>query len=931
MKKIGILLTVLIVSGVQALAQITAFESAIPRLALGMSKLSYVEQATIYVGPDESRLLGECVFRLPDEQRRHRLQADRGPLRQPVYVALSFAGADDVQPLYPSHEYTKDGKDAEVTVRFLLPSSLSAKLKDRDKWEDVAVRLRIDNRLLHRGRGNFPLRGQRSGASEEVTFEIKRDADKFAEAKEAWLVSLKRQLTASIRLHQDNEAEILALWRWSGNIPTDRHESWKDSPIFEYAASLSGMRDVQDALPDSPDKTIEQSARTETPPEPITLPLVETGTTELPQSVSPLAKWCPRSCYYVEFENAGDFLAVTDEATELFDEWSPGTYPIPATELLDEHLDNLGIDRDFLNEHRDSIRTVAVAGWDPYYQSGTNVLLLLETDGEIPLPDATPFTHRAEGALLLSTGEKMIAMAKNAFAEGKSLRQVNNFRDSRHRVAPKDGEDGKVFLYLSDFWFTNLLSPRWWIHTKRRNLTDARIRLVHLLNAALQRETGHRNPYTVKEMRTNKSLPESMRSWLFKGLETLETNPSDVVHEEIGGLYAHTPIDELPFVKVTKEEKKAYENFRRDYVRRWQQMDPVAFQLVRDETSGKWKYRLYVSPISLRSDYRNLTQLVPKEKSPHRWNLIDGQVAGLSVKIHTPMIQPFLHGIKLPVTVTLQALGFDMASRSVTPQYWWERRRGQLWHSHARAPVAIAAPSLLLRALRPMVGGELVESGYEDIDEIPRFSYLELYSLLHHDAPDIGIGYFGLDPDTMIRIRDDDDKEGVESDVVSDIAFFLDLHRGHKLRIKLLIEAVKNRSIAGWRRNSRIRRAANLLGLNEKQMNTIFDGKIFPGTYPKFTELISAMPREYGLDMDKRRRYSNVTNFGFDELPDALTNLKRTDGFITIEPSALLFEGHFSFFEDEINSGRTSPRETSREEPDEEEEPRETTLDFDAG
>ncbi|MEI7590423.1 MAG: hypothetical protein WCJ49_03825, partial [Deltaproteobacteria bacterium] len=72
--------------------------------------------------------------------------------------------------------------------------------------------------------------------------------------------------------------------------------------------------------------------------------------------------------------------------------------------------------------------------------------------------------------------------------KGDNLRMEPGFRHSRNRLSSvSEGQKERFFMYLSDAWFTNILSPQWIIQNLRLNRADARIRLAELLKIAWMR------------------------------------------------------------------------------------------------------------------------------------------------------------------------------------------------------------------------------------------------------------------------------------------------------------------------------------------------------------------------------------------------------------------------------------------------------------
>jgi hypothetical protein len=811
-------------------------------------------------------------------------------------------------PLYPVFLLNETAEKEKFECIFLLPHSYYEQLVKYSKAASISTTAYTAN-----GRYNNLV------DDKKVNIDFCSDMPQVLKLQDRWKAAIKQQLSINLSHYEDTEFETFLYMRLFNSVPQQKPNNWKKDDLSKLFFTFSGLNDIRDAVPLDKDDEPLMEAYNQAPPKPLSLPQVSVIKTDV---IPGLAKWVPRSCYYIEWKGFKKFKSTLSGFTEQFDKWSPGTYPSSGDQIVAEYLEKAGLgDKKSLR----NIESIALAGWDFYFQSGTSILLVMKTKNPFKKLPAAPFVSSPEkNIIVLSTSKKLYKMALEAYAKKRSLSQVNNFAYSRKRLSVSKGESELVWLYLSDYWLTNLLSPRWLILSNRLAKLDARLRFVYLLKICRMLETASNKLPSLKEIKSSPFLSPKLKKWLFAGL----VEKSEVIKDEkFGSLYKHPPIDAMPFGKVSKSEASRYRNFKRLYTRRWKQIDPIALQLVRNN-KGVYKTRLYISPISNRSDFRSIQNFAPKQKVKHVIKQIDGKAFGLSVAIATPAFKPFLGNIALPVNMFIQLVGFDFAPSSYSPASWLEPARSYDYMSYLRIPAAISLPSLAFNALIGMAGRiNTIPSDYDGIDKISE-SMRDGFSAMILERKLDGIHYLGADPSTLIRIRDNSSGKFKTDSVPCDIRLYLNFIDAYQLRRKLWFEAIKNRGIATWRRNNRIFRIRQFLNsisgsiTNNIVVNNIRKMHLFPTQNIIY---INGIPQLRNASSIGRRSYSSSILRNLSKLPKIMLEITQIDSFISVEENALFFESHFQLQRKDENR-RTTQGAVNRQPAA---QPNSTSLDFD--
>lgn len=817
-----------------------------------------------YRDGDDPLLYVRCVVPQPSQPQQHYYRP-RAAIHPRPYLKHSDGR---IQTLYP------------VTISAMGSEAADAEYLFRARFDEMAdITLSVQ----------FEQDGTRSLRLKLADKQVLNEAQ-GQKLKQQWRDSFKRQLIERIRNHEDHELEILLHWRFFGSVPRETYGSWKRDELLRFAYTISGLNDIEDAIPREQRDRLQSSQERVEKPEPILLPQVTVEGPVPDLTASVLSHYTPRSCYYIEWPDIRSMLHSSHFVADQFDQWSQGTYPQTSRAALRNILNQLQLSEEQLQQLQ-GVRSVAVAGWDPYIQSGTNLMLMLLSDQVLLSKKQFPHSKRLQRGdqhvLLIASCQRLIEMS--AAAE-HSLAQVDQFKMSRARLQAQDAEVEHAFCYLSDFWLTNYISPRWYILSARRRQVDARIRLACLLKEIHRAESGIER--SLKELAAEDKMKQADLQWL---LQDLEERDGVIVHSEIGGIGQHTPIDELPFDSITVHEKADYEDFRRLYTRRWRQMDPIAVQVVQ-APDNLWKTRLYVSPISNRSDFRFLNQIFLKEKQTHEILEIDNIAAGISVKVATKMAMGMGMPLQLPAVIGAQLVSFDAAPSSYAPSSWLEAMPAHDWMSYMRMPAALIMPPVLFQQLG-MMGGRLQNnpSEFEGLQVIDGMGMDGFYDLFAWQPVDGNYVAVGTNPIALLQMRRADKRQR-ETAATADIHLWFDAQKGYHMTRKLFQLAVKNRTLASWRRQNRILRIAMTLGDGKQGEAALVQrmaaGHYFP-TAQLSASLQSQLPRERGLPGRTGYRYASASaTRQFGDLPELFHMIKGINVFISVEDNALYFENH---------------------------------------
>jgi hypothetical protein len=387
--------------------------------------------------------------------------------------------------------------------------------------------------------------------------------------------------------------------------------------------------------------------------------------------------------------------------------------------------------------------------------------------------------------------------------------------------------------------------------------------------------------------------------WLFD--EVKENN--GIEHKIYGKFYENPAIDTLKFDKVTKAEKEEYKKFESLYSRRWKQIDPLGIQILKNDKEHGYISRLYLSPISNRSQYRFLRDIVPEVKVIHSFDDVSGTAIGVSFALAGKFLKGFIP-INLPVILFIKAISFDFAPTSFAVRHWLGERPRLDGISYFRIPATIALPSSILLSGLPFAVNS-VSSVYKNVERITnRIEISEFFPSYFTDPKGSILRYFSFDPLSLVRINKSIQKKELVDKIPADLRVFVDFKYGYMLRRKFWQELVKNRTFDSWSSYQKNNRLLAYLGMQKESFNSkknveIKNYRISSLVDENYKRLYSSLPdypevkMKSGYSSFTYSRYSPSASKCFKNLPDFFLRMTRLDFYTNIEENGIYIETHY--------------------------------------
>lgn len=342
----------------------------------------------------------------------------------------------------------------------------------------------------------------------------------------------------------------------------------------------------------------------------------------------PLAKFVPADQHVVFFPSVRKAMQVADlvrqQGTLVTGLLEPRSQD---ARTLERYEAQLGLPLDELARLLGPplVGSVAMTGSDPYFRTGTDVALLIES----PQPGvlARLLAARAQAARLAGGAppregriverDNMVIVSNSQYqlerleavrrGEMKSIGELPEYTFFRHRY-PRTEEES-AFVFLSDATIRRWCGPRWRIGTSRRARQAAV--LAEVQASSIDELVGGKT----------KPRPVSAEPPL-ASTESFMLERVGVVGSRTGSLEFMTPIAETPLKKVTRAEADAYAQWRDRYQRNWRwAFDPIGVRVSVEE--GKVAADATVMPLIWGSEYRQFVELsrgakiTPDAGDPH--------------------------------------------------------------------------------------------------------------------------------------------------------------------------------------------------------------------------------------------------------------------------------------------------------------------------
>lgn len=352
-------------------------------------------------------------------------------------------------------------------------------------------------------------------------------------------------------------------------------------------------------------------------------------------TLDPLAALVPADQHVVLFPDFAAFLAVADRLADH------GTVVMRLAaaqsqdrRLVERYTQQLGVSLQGLARllGPQAVKSVALTGSDPYFASGTDVGLVFETaqpqvlknllvaqaalnaqqvadaehvSGEVnglayaglrsPDRRVSSYVAALAGAVVLTNSPYQLErFAAVAAKQAPAIASLDEFAFFRDRYPRGDAQESAL-VFLSDATIRRWCGPRWRIAASRETRDAA---VLADLQAAAMDKLAHRL----------KQAGPLFTDLPLAAAGELTLTPYGVRSAAVGDLTFMTPIAELKFDEVTKQEADAYNQWRDGYQRNWRwAFDPIALRL--SVAENRLAADLTVMPLIAGSEYRQFVEL----------------------------------------------------------------------------------------------------------------------------------------------------------------------------------------------------------------------------------------------------------------------------------------------------------------------------------
>lgn len=284
------------------------------------------------------------------------------------------------------------------------------------------------------------------------------------------------------------------------------------------------------------------------------------------------------------------------------------------------------------------IDDVAITGSDPYFRTGTDLAVLMQTGqpdvlyqtilaqisassitrsdvvkakfslGEYsvhqfstPRRDICALVTIAGNTVIVSNSRAQLTKVLDCVdGKSKALDALDEYRFFRQRYR-RDANDESALVIISDATIRRWCSPQWRIAASRRTRARATIAEQTMQHSdALIRDRVE----GVRQLASTTSMPSAGSLWL---------EPAGVRSDQFGTLDFQTPIVEMDMTWATSSEVKLYESWRRRYEQQWRRaFDPIALKISLQQDS--FSADLSVIPLMIRSQYRSWLQWIGESR-----------------------------------------------------------------------------------------------------------------------------------------------------------------------------------------------------------------------------------------------------------------------------------------------------------------------------
>lgn len=364
-------------------------------------------------------------------------------------------------------------------------------------------------------------------------------------------------------------------------------------------------------------------------------------------SLDPLSRCIPHDQYVVFLPGFELLEQVVDRGTKLAKPLTQWFEPQSLhTDVLGFYQHQMALSLDSLTRQIGGtlIDEVAITGSDPYFRTGTDVAVVLQSSQPVVLYNALRVKIEAtvagrsdlerseealetgtfvwyrspdrstscllamiDGVIVVTNSRHQMEQIAGCVAENiQSIDELGDYQFFRQRY-PRERDSDSGLLVVTDDTIRRLCGPKWRISASRRTLARATIAEVTMRHADLLVEAMSSGDGSEGESLSEPIVLDSPDAMPDAG--QLVVGNSGVYSPRYGSLDFQTPIAELDIQSVSQDEADAYRRWRERYERRWRRnFDPIALSF-RLDTQGI-EADLSVIPLIGSSDYQQIVRLV---------------------------------------------------------------------------------------------------------------------------------------------------------------------------------------------------------------------------------------------------------------------------------------------------------------------------------
>jgi hypothetical protein len=383
-------------------------------------------------------------------------------------------------------------------------------------------------------------------------------------------------------------------------------------------------------------------------PEPIDTPEFRLPEFDKNAAIEPIAQYVPQECFYVRCGSYANFVWLR----EAIDHWGTGLRHIGQVRGYDYRIaprleKQLALKDTVLGRLLGDtvISDVAILGTDTFVREGPAIGILFEARASAVLArqinqlrkeaaDADPRAaeeqveiagrkvsllatpdnqirsfYAVEGNYhLVTTSSTIVRRFFEAAAGTGSLGRLDEFRWARSKMPL--GENHAAFIYLSDPFFRNLISPHYRIEMTRRAQALSEIDVVRIAQLAARGEGSQAQ--TIDEMILEGYLPQGFGRRPDGG--TVIASEDRVIDSLRGAYGSFLPVPDMTVHAATPLEVRSYRAFAAVYRSEWREMDPVVVGVRRrdlDEQKERVGIDILVTPYA-RQRYEWMREFMSK-------------------------------------------------------------------------------------------------------------------------------------------------------------------------------------------------------------------------------------------------------------------------------------------------------------------------------